>query len=141
MKIPAMLSIRGSQKYGNQPPEIIELMTEGTLEYRNEGWEIVYQETELTGMAGVTTMFRVEQDKIILERTGNLNSTMIFQEGKSHESLYKLDFGALMLSVCARRITANISKTGGTVDLTYSIQIENNEAGEIDYHLDIEAKS
>lgn len=141
MKIPAMLSIRGSQKYGNQPPEIIELMTEGTLEYRNEGWEIVYQETELTGMAGVTTMFRVEQDKIILERTGSLNSTMIFQEGKSHESLYKLDFGALMLSVCARRITANISKTGGTVDLTYSIQIENNEAGEIDYHLDIQTKS
>jgi hypothetical protein len=29
---------------------------------------------------------------------------------------------------------------GGTIDLVYGISIENTEAGEIDYHLDIRAK-
>lgn len=141
MKRPVMLSIRGRQKYADQKPEIIELVTEGTLEYKDGGWEIVYQETELTGMAGVTTMFRVEQDRIILERTGNLNSVMIFQEGKNHESLYRLEFGALMISVCAKRILATLDKDGGMVDLIYTIEIENTEAGEIDYHLDVQPKN
>ena len=54
---------------------------------------------ELTGMAGVTTTFIIEPDKITLKRSGKLNSQMVFQEGISHDSLYQMDFGALMLTV------------------------------------------
>ena len=135
-----LLSIRGQQKYEDQEPEVIELVTEGTMEFRDGGWDIRYEESALTGLEGVTTTFRVEPDTIILTRTGKLNSRMVFQLGVTHDSLYQMEFGALMLSVQAKFLYFDIVPDGGTIDLTYSISIENTEAGLIDYHLDIRAK-
>lgn len=140
MKIPVMLSICGRQTYGDQEPDTIELVTEGTMEFRDSGWDIRYEESELTGLAGVTTTFRVEQGKITLRRTGALTSEMIFQEGVSHNSLYQMEFGALMITVCASRIFAQLSSQGGMIDLVYSVEIENSAAGTVDYHLDIRVK-
>lgn len=140
MKQNVILAIRGSQKYADQDPEIIDLVTEGTMEFRDNGWDISYEESELTGMAGVTTTFRVERDKVTLTRTGALKSQMVFQKGVVHDSLYQMPFGALMISVEAISLFYDIVPDGGVIDLSYKIDIENTEAGIIDYHLDIRAK-
>lgn len=137
MKLPVMLSICGRQSYMDQEPDVIELVTEGTLEHLTDRWEIVYNESSLTGMEGVTTSFHIMQDVITLTRSGKLNSQMIFKLGQPHESLYKMEFGALLLSVCATDISWELTENGGTVDLSYNIEIEQNAAGKIDYHLDI----
>lgn len=140
MKQEVVLSIRGSQKYQGQEPEVIELVTEGTMEFADGGWDIRYEESTLTGLEGVATTFRVEPEKIILKRSGKLNSLMVFQQGVPHDSLYQMEFGALMITVEAKFLYFDIVSDGGTIDLTYSISIENTEAGLIDYHLDIRAK-
>ena len=140
MKRDVVLSIRGSQKYQDQEPEVIELVTEGTMEFTDGGWDIRYEESALTGLEGVVTTFRVEPGKVILKRTGKLNSLMVFQQGVPHDSLYQMEFGALMITVEAKFLWFDIVSDGGTIDLTYSISIENTEAGMIDYHLDIRAK-
>ena len=140
MKKVVSLSIEGRQTYEDQAPEIIELVTDGTMEFRNGGWDITYEESELTGLAGVTTTFRVEPGKVTLVRKGPLDSTMVFQENVVHESLYEMPFGALMLAVKATYVFFDIVPDGGVIDLSYNISIENSEAGVIDYHLDIRAK-
>ena len=140
MKQDVVLSLRGTQTYEGQEPDVIELVTDGTMEFRDGGWDISYEESELTGLAGVTTTFRVEPTKVTLTRKGPLSSTMIFQENVVHESLYQMPFGALMLSVKATRVFFDIVPDGGVIDLSYDISIENSEAGVIDYHLDIRAK-
>ena len=137
MKHRVILDIRGTQRYQNQDPEVIQLTTEGVMELRDGGWDIRYEESDLTGLKGVTTTFRVEPDRVILTRTGNLHSQMVFQQGVAHESLYQMDFGALMLSVCATFVYYDITPAGGAIDLQYSIEIEQTAAGVIDYHLDI----
>lgn len=140
MKQKVVLSIQGRQSYRDQEPETIELVTDGTMEFSNGGWDIRYEESELTGLAGVTTTFRVEPGKVTLTRTGRLTSQMVFREGESHDSLYQMEFGALLLTVQATRVYYDIVPDGGTIDLVYNICIENTEAGVIDYHLDIRAK-
>lgn len=140
MKQTVVLSIRGRQSYADQEPEVIELVTEGTMEFVSGGWDISYEESALTGLEGVTTTFRVEPGKVTLTRTGALNSQMIFQEGVPHDSLYQMAFGALMLTVKATSVFYDIVPDGGVIDLSYNINIENTEAGVIDYHLDIRAK-
>ena len=137
MKQRVLLNIRGRQSYAEQEPEIIELVTDGIMELRDGGWDISYQESDLTGLSGVTTTFRVEMGKVVLTRTGGLHSQMVFQQGISHESLYQMPFGALMISVRAEQVVFEITPDGGFIDLVYSIEIEQTEAGEIDYHLDI----
>ena len=140
MKRSVVLSIRGTQRYEDQEPEVIELVTEGTMEFRDGGWDISYEESALTGLEGVTTTFRVQPDQITLTRTGKLNSQMIFRQGERHDSLYQMEFGTLMLTVEAKFMYFDILPEGGSIDLTYGISIENTQAGIIDYHLDIRAK-
>lgn len=140
MKREVVLFIQGRQRYENQEPEVIELTTEGTMEFRDSGWDISYQESALTGLEGVTTTFRVEPGKVILTREGALKSQMVFEEGVDHDSLYQMPFGALLLTVRATSVFFDIVPDGGMIDLSYQICIENTEAGVIDYHLDIRAK-
>ena len=140
MRIPVMLSICGRQNYIDQEPEVVELVTEGTLESKGNGWEICYKESDLTGMDGVSTSFLVESDKITLTRTGALTSQMVFRVGVPHESLYNMGFGALLITVNATKIQFSLSESGGSVDLSYGISIEQSAAGNIDYHLEINRK-
>ena len=140
MKREVVLSLRGTQTYEGQEPDVIELVTEGTMEFRDGGWDISYEESELTGLAGVTTTFRVEPGCVILERTGYLRSRMVFRKDVPHDSLYQMSFGTLMITVCAKYLFFDLVSDGGMIDLLYSIAIENNAAGTVDYHLDIRAK-
>ena len=140
MKFPVVLSLKGTQSYLDQDPEVIELVTEGVMENHGERWDLSYEESDLTGLAGVTTTFQIEPGKVILNRTGKLNSQMVFVEGQQHDSLYQMEFGALMLSVRASRVEYQLSEEGGTVDLTYQIEIEQTSAGTIEYHLEIRKK-
>lgn len=140
MKKEVILSIQGRQNYEDQDPEIIELVTGGTLEFRDGGWDIVYEESDLTGLDGVTTTFRLEPGKMTLTRTGRLRSEMVFQVGQFHESLYQMEFGALLLTVCASQVDYDLTEQGGTVDLVYAIDIEQTACGLVIYHLDVKAK-
>ena len=137
-KIPVLLNVRGVQNYQEGEPEVIELTTEGTLEKQKEVWEISYEESDLTGLAGVTTTFRVGPRGVILKRTGKIQNQMIFMEGRRHESLYRIDIGALMIAVKATRVQSAVDETGGTVDIHYQIEIEDTAMGTVEYHLDID---
>ena len=139
MKQKVLLSIMGKQSYYDQEPEVMELVTEGTMEFTNGGWDISYQESDLTGLQGVTTTFRVEQEKVTLIRTGPLRSTMEFRLGQSHDSLYQLEFGTLMITVTTKHLFYDILPGGGCIDIVYDIEIEKTESGTVDYHLDIRA--
>lgn len=140
MKQEVVLGLTGKQSYEGQEPDVIELVTDGIMEFRDGGWDISYEESDLTGLAGVTTTFRVEPGKVTLTRTGALKSQMVFQEGVPHDSLYQMPFGAMMITVCARFLHFDIVPDGGVIDLQYGIEIENTASGMVDYHLDIRAK-
>lgn len=139
MKRRVLLMIEGRQSYDDQEPEIISLTTQGTMEFRDGGWDIRYEESELTGLEGVTTTFRVEPGKIHLTRTGRLESEMVFELNVPHDSLYQMEFGALQITVQATSVFYDIVPDGGSIDLCYTLDIEHTQAGVIDYHLDIRA--
>lgn len=140
MRQEVVLTLRGQQTYEGQDPDVIELVTDGILEQVSTGWVLRYEESALTGLEGVQTSFLLEKDCVTLTRTGKLSSQMVFREGIPHESLYQMEFGVLMLSVCATSIEWNITEEGGTVDLKYRIEIEQSAAGNVDYHLEIRKK-
>ncbi len=140
MGIPVILQIQGKQSYQDQEPEIIELTTEGTMTFREGGWDISYQESDLTGLEGVTTTFRVTPEQVVLTRTGGLHSQMVFREGVPHDSLYQMPFGALMITTCAMLVFYDITPDGGVIQISYTIDIEQSAAGVIDYRLSIRAK-
>ena len=140
MKRAVILSLHSRQCYEDQEAEELELVTEGTMEFRDGGWDISYAETELTGLEGVTTTFRVEKDRLTLKRTGQLNSEMVFQQGLAHDSLYQMPFGAFLMRVETLSLFYDVVPDGGSIDLCYRVTIENTQAGTIEYHMEIRAK-
>ena len=107
MEKPVIISIKSTQNMDGQE-DTIELVTQGVLRHsEEEGFALVYPESELTGLEGGTlTTFRIAPDRITLLREGTINSEMIFEEGQKHFSLYETPFGGLMLGVNTHRAKA-----------------------------------
>ena len=123
------MSIRGEQYFDGIDPDATELMTEGTLELTGGGMVLSYQETELTGMEGTTTTFEVKGPRVILTRTGTVNSQMVFEEGKQHTSLYETPFGELSVDIQTSDLKHNLSERGGLMEIKYSIAVEHTVTG------------
>lgn len=123
------ISVVGSQKYEGQELEKIELITDGTMTCDDGKYSISYQESEMTGLEGTVTTFDVEPNRITLTRTGTLNSQMIFEEGRMHESLYDMGFGVLLMGVRARKVHSALNENGGSFRIEYVIQVENDLSG------------
>ena len=98
-KLPVMISVRGEQYFDDVDPNATELMTEGTLEQTEDGFLLSYQETELTGMEGTLTTFEIGPGRVILRRSGSVNSQMVFEEGRQHTSLYETPYGELSVDI------------------------------------------
>ena len=81
--IPVLLTLKSRQDCGGESEET-ELFTEGTLRQTPEGWEIAYEESELTGMSGVRTRFHLTEGRAVLHRGGGIETRMVFEEGAPH---------------------------------------------------------
>lgn len=127
--LPVLLSIRGEQYFDGVDPDATELMTEGTLELTEEGLTLRYHESALTGMEGTVTTFAVRGERVILTRSGTVNSQMIFEEGRQHTSLYETPYGELSVDIQTSRLRHNLTERGGVMEIKYSIAVEHTVTG------------
>ena len=119
-----------------------ELLTAGTMEWTEDGRVILtYEETELTGMQGTTTTFEVNDSKVTLTRTGNVNSQMVFQEGRQHTSLYETPFGELTVDIQTSHLRHHLSERGGVMDIQYSIAVDHMVTGRNRFKIQVKRKS
>lgn len=133
-----LLTVRSTQQFQNEAPEVTKLVTEGELTRHGNSLCLSYDETELTGLQGTKTSFILEQGKIVLLRTGAVESKMTFVVGQEDCSLYDMGYGALMITVRTEAIYSDLSINGGTLSVFYGIVIEEEAAGTI--HYEIQAK-
>ena len=138
MKKNAVISISGTQCFGDEAPETIELTTQGSYDYEPGRVIISYVETQMTGLEGVETVFAIEdEEKVTLTRSGKINSEMRFMLNQKHDSLYDMGFATLLLSVTARRITVLLNEKGGIFDLEYDVSLEQTACGTNGYHISV----
>lgn len=132
-----IISIKGSQNYDGQEPDVIELVTSGTFRAEDGCYTIVYQETELTGLEGTTTMLRIEGPRVTLLREGSVNSQMVFEEGRKHLSMYETPYGSLAVGIDTRRMKNTVGESGGDLEIDYAIEIDNLLAGKSLFQLNV----
>ena len=136
-----IISIKGKQSYEDVEDETIELVTEGLLNKEGEGeYTLSYQESELTGLEGTLTTFQVEQGRITLMRIGEVNSQMVFEEGRRHLSMYDTPYGALAIGVNTRRMRSSLGEHGGDIEIDYAIEIDHALAGQNLFQINVREK-
>ena len=125
-----IISIQGKQSFEAQDDDTIELVTEGCLEPDgDDGYTLSYQESELTGLEGTLTTIQVEGEQVTLMRAGEVNSQMVFQEGRRHLSMYNTPYGAMAIGVNTRHLLADLNDQGGDIEIDYAIEIDHAIAG------------
>lgn len=137
MKDNVIISIKGSQIYEGQKPDVTELVTAGTLREEDGGYTISYAESELTGLEGTTTCLRVEGPRVTLLREGNVNSQMVFEVGRKHLSMYETPYGSLAIGIDTRRMKNTLGESGGDLEIDYAIEVDNMLAGKSQLQLSV----
>lgn len=123
-----IISIKGKQVNEDGPDEM-ELVTEGRLICNDKGVLVSYQESELTGLQGTTTMLRINGPVVTLLREGTVNSQMVFEEGRRHLSMYETPYGSMSVGINTRRVKNTIGEFGGDLEIDYAIEIDNLMVG------------
>jgi len=133
-----IISIKGTQSFEDKDNESIELITEGRLAGDTDsGYMLSYQESHITGLEGTLTTFQIEKDRITLMRVGEVNSQMVFQEGRKHLSMYETPYGALTVGVNTHKAHSTISEAGGDIEINYAIEIDHAVAGENFFQINV----
>lgn len=139
MKKDVIITIKGLQSFEDTDNDSVELVTSGRFYEKNGNYYISYKESELTGLGNTTTTVKVEKNKVTVMRFGDLETHMIFEEGKKHISYYDMGFGALTVGISTKSINKSLSDLGGQMKIDYAMEINNAVAGESALCMDIRA--
>ena len=126
-----MISIDGTQNFGNGDSNSVELTTAGELNVLEDSYTLKYEESELTGMDGTTTEITVSNNVIVyLMSTGTVNSQLVFEEGKRHLSCYDTEGAAFTIGVFASYVDTVLEEHYGEINITYAMDIDDKPIGE-----------
>ena len=118
------------KNFSGEMPEPTEMLMEGKLLVAEHRVELVYAESELTGMQGSLTAIGFEPsnpDLVSMVRTGPVRTAMTFEEGKRHICLYNTPFSEF--EVCVRTIKVNNRLLEeNKIELDYLIEIHGAQA-------------
>ncbi len=133
-----LITIKGLQSYYDDTESSdIELLTEGDF-YKEDGvYFCDYAESEITGLDGTDTSIEIGSNYVSLQRSGNVNSQMLFMEGRKTSSLYSLPYGELTVDIYTEKLKANVDEHGGRISIDYIIDINNATTGRNNFEIAI----
>ena len=133
------MKVIGIQKTDNSEGEKIELFTEGIFYKKDGSYCYEYEDTELSDEGGGKTKLVLENDVLIMEKSGSLSaSNMTFQKGKKHKSAYLTPYGQLNLEVLTTKFKSDIEEDGkGNIDLEYTLKLSGGEKTINNLHIEI----
>lgn len=121
MKKKAVISLKSFNDLDED--DIIEVVTPGEFLVTEDGFKAIYEETELSGMSGTTTTLTMLNDKLVLEREGNVSAKMDFKKGETSISLYNTPYGVLDLQIHTEDLKVDINENGGDITAKYSMEL------------------
>ena len=111
-------------------PEPDEMMMEGRLVTNETRVELIYEESELTGMEGSITAIGFHRNNpalMSMMRSGPVRTALTFEEGKRHYCLYNTPLSDFEVCVRAVRVHNRLLEEG-EVYLDYLIEIHGARA-------------
>lgn len=121
MKKKAVISLKSFNDLDED--DIIEVVTPGEFLITEDGFKAIYEETELSGMSGTTTTLTMLNDKLVLEREGNVSAKMDFKKGETSISLYNTPYGVLDLQIHTEDLKVDVNENGGDITAKYSMEL------------------
>ena len=117
----------------------IALNTEGFMNLDGDRVELVYEESEITGMEGSRTSVVFDKSNsglVSMLRDGSVSTALVFEKGKRHHCVYNTPIMPFEICVRTLRVENNILDAG-TLKLDYIIEIRGAKAERTKFELEI----
>lgn len=117
-----------------------ELTTSGSLDFSEDGFTVVYHETD-EELKGCRTELKYSNGTIVMTRTGKYNTELIIEKERRHTCFYSTPYGELMMGVYTNNLFTDMNKNGGTLRFSYTIDFNNDLASENDLTVEVAVKN
>ncbi len=133
-----IISIKGLQTYEDDGDDTdISLLTEGCFEFQDGVYFIDYEESELTGLEGTSTCIEVGSNYVSLQRSGTVNTHMLFMKDRKTSSYYNTPYGDMQIDIFTDGLSIDISDKGGKINVDYFIDINNRSTGKNNFEIEV----
>ncbi len=134
-----IISIKGLQTYEDDSGDDtdISLMTEADFEYHSGSYFIDYEESELTGLEGTSTSIEIGPNYVSLQRSGTINTNMLFMKDRKTSSYYSTPYGDMQIDIFTDYLNIDVTPKGGKINVDYFIDINNASTGKNSFELEI----
>lgn len=120
-----MLKIKGIQEPVGGEADSIELITEGKIYEKENCKFLMYDESQLSGMAGCKTVLKIFEDTVEMEREGNSMSKLVFKLGERHISKYTTPYGNFRMEILTKKLDVDMeADKKGKISLEYLISLQ-----------------
>ena len=127
------LKITGKQIYETHEEDQMEFVTEGQLYQKNGAIYMLYDESELSGMAGCKTTLKLDGDTLRMKRIGQAGAgtELYFEENKRFCSTYHTPYGPMDIEVLTRSVknSFDMETLSGTVAVCYDVSLQGMAEG------------
>lgn len=122
---PVLIKIESLQRNEEGEELKMELVSEGHFVVKNGTQYLVYEESELTDMKGVTTIIKIMKDgTVMLMRLGTIRQRQEYRKGKVSKATYTTEMGKLTLLIKTYECDVQLEDGIGTIRIGYELDIE-----------------
>lgn len=130
MKIPVDIRIRREKsgtdaKKQSAPEEVENYFVSGVMKKTKTGYHIEFREKTHEMF---TTVDTYDDGTVSINRVGQINTHMVFMDGKSLTCICNTGFTPFQINVRTKRIENTLTAEGGRIDIDYSVEIHGNLA-------------
>ena len=122
MKEDYLITIENTQS-SEEGSEHYTLSTVGEYSYDGNRRLIRYADSAATGFEGCETTLDIDGRSIVFTRTGKMSANLILEAGKRFTGHYGTPVGILDLGVYTDSIDDRLTADGGSLDFSYSLDI------------------
>ncbi|WP_110953652.1 DUF1934 domain-containing protein [Anaerosinus massiliensis] len=119
-----LVTVIGVQKDEAGEENRIELISVGKHYCKNGVHYILYEDSEISGMEGTTTLLKVADDSVSLIRKGKIMQEQYFALDKKSLSTYTTPYGRLKLSVLTKKLDIQYGVISGNIEIDYELSID-----------------
>ena len=105
-----------------------------------DGFKATYEETEISGMEGTTTILTIQENQVILEREGTTSTKMVFNEKEDSIALYNTPYGMLEITINTKNLDVKVGEDGGKLTIEYEMSVYGQPSYKTKLSLDIKVQ-
>lgn len=121
--------------------EFIEVVSPGKYVKIDNGYQAIYEETEISGMDGTTTKLTIRDEEVLLEREGTTSTKMLFNEKQPSISLYSTPYGMMEITISTKKLNVDVNEEGGKIKIDYEMAIAGQDALTTSLSLKVKAQT